>query len=125
MQRLIDMSTSELVTMAHNEVSSITEIGIHSELVKELTTRLGANTAAVTQALKERDEARIELSSAALTISQITEVLGTSDTLSISEQVTALNQKVVNLAAENAALIRASSLNTCSAVMLKGIINEP
>jgi RNA-binding protein YhbY len=94
MQRLSDMSTSELVTMASNEVSSITEIGIHSELVKELTTRLSANTVAVTQALKERDEARTELSSAMLTISQITQVLGTSDTLSISEQVAELKVQV-------------------------------
>lgn len=58
MQRLVDMSTSELIQTAIQYSASIKEIGIYSELVKELTTRLGANTAAVTQALKERDEAR-------------------------------------------------------------------
>lgn len=58
MQRLNDMSTSELVTTARNYSASITEIGIYSELVKEITDRLAANTAAVNQALKERDEAR-------------------------------------------------------------------
>lgn len=105
MQRLTDMSTSELIQTATQYSASIKEIGIYSELVKELTTRLGANTAAVTQALKERDEARLELSSAQLTISQITKVMGTSETLSISEQVAALNQQVVNLAVENAYLL--------------------
>ncbi|WP_435954134.1 hypothetical protein [Dryocola sp. BD626] len=55
MQRLNDMSTSELVTTARNYSASITEIGIYSELVKEITDRLAANTAAVKQALKERD----------------------------------------------------------------------
>lgn len=55
MQRLNDMSTSELVTTARNYSASITEIGIYSELVKEITDRLAANTAAVNQALKERD----------------------------------------------------------------------
>lgn len=104
MQRLNDMSTSELVTLARNYASSISEIGIYSELVKELTTRLSLNTAAVNQALKERDEARMELSSAQLTISQITKVMGTSNTLSISEQVSALNQQVVSLTVENAGL---------------------
>lgn len=102
MQRLVDMSTSELIQTATQYSASIKEIGIYSELVKELTTRLGANTAAVTQALKERGEARLELSSAQLTISQITKVMGASETLSISEQVSALNQQVVNLAVENA-----------------------
>ena len=102
MQRLTDMSTSELIQFAGQHSASIKEVGIYSELMKELTTRLGANTAAVTQALKERDEARLELSSAHLTISQITKVMGTSETLSISEQVSALNQQVVNLAVENA-----------------------
>lgn len=58
MQRLIDMSTSELIQFAAQHSASIKEVGIYSELMKELTTRLGANTAAVTQALKERDEAR-------------------------------------------------------------------
>lgn len=58
MQRLIDMSTSELIQTAIQYSASIKEVGIYSELMKELTTRLGANTAAVTQALKERDEAR-------------------------------------------------------------------
>lgn len=104
MQRLIDMPTSELIQTATQYSASIKEVGIYSELVKELTTRLGANTAAVTQALKERDEARLELSSAQLTISQITKVMGTSDTLSISDQISVLNQQVVNLAVENAAL---------------------
>jgi hypothetical protein len=118
MQRLSDMSTSELVTMASNEVSSITEIGIHSELVKELTTRLSANTVAVTQALKERDEARTELSSAMLTISQITQVLGASDTLSISEQVAALNQQVVSLAVENSSLLPKAASELSNAWML-------
>lgn len=55
MQRLNNMSTSELVTTARNYSASITEIGIYSELVKEITDRLAANTAAVKQALKERD----------------------------------------------------------------------
>ncbi|OAT18002.1 hypothetical protein M977_03790 [Buttiauxella gaviniae ATCC 51604] len=104
MQRLTDMSTSELIQFAGQHSASIKEVGIYSELMKELTTRLGANTTAVTQALKERDEARLELSSAQLTISQITKVMGTSDTLSISEQVSTLNQQVVNLATENASL---------------------
>ena len=85
MQRLVDMSTSELIQFAGQHSASIKEVGIYSELMKELTTRLGANTAAVTQALKERDEARLELSSALLTISQITKVMETSVTLSISE----------------------------------------
>lgn len=49
--------------------------------------------------LKERDEARTALSSAMLTISQITDVTGTSDTLSISGQVAAL----VSSAAEHQA----------------------
>ncbi|WP_455424938.1 hypothetical protein [Dryocola sp. LX212] len=55
MQRLIDMSTSELVALARNYSASITEVGIYSELVKEITERLATNTAAVVQALKERD----------------------------------------------------------------------
>lgn len=132
MQRLIDMSTSELIQLAGQYSASIKEVGIYSELMKELTTRLGANTAAVIQALKERDEARLELSSAQLTISQISEVLGISSSVSISEQVKQLksenhllgvdvelrdsvistlkselasqNQQVVNLAVENASL---------------------
>ncbi|MFP2514011.1 hypothetical protein [Buttiauxella agrestis] len=55
MQRLVDMSTSELIQFAGQHSASIKEVGIYSELMKELTTRLGANTAAVTQALNERD----------------------------------------------------------------------
>ncbi|GEM_PF-2411713 len=49
MQRLNDMSTSELITIARNYSTSIKEIGIYSELVKELTTRLAASTAAANE----------------------------------------------------------------------------
>jgi len=51
---------------------------------------------------KERDEARTELSSAMLTISRITDVVGPSDTLSISQQVTELASRCSALAAESA-----------------------
>ncbi len=118
MQRLVDMSTSELIQFAAQHSASIKEVGIYSELMKELTTRLGANTAAVTQALKERDETRFELSSAQLTISQITKVMGTSDTLSISEQVSDLNKQVVNLAVENASLLPKAASELSNAWML-------
>ena len=66
MQRLVDMSTSELIHTATQYSASIKEVGIYSELMKELITRLGANTAAVTQALKERDEAREQVVNIAL-----------------------------------------------------------
>ncbi len=50
--RLNDMSTSELITTAHSYAGSIKEIGIYSELVKELTTRLAASTAAANEGSK-------------------------------------------------------------------------
>ncbi len=49
MQRLNDMSTSELIATARGYAGSIKEIGIYSELVKELTTRLAASTAAANE----------------------------------------------------------------------------
>ncbi len=50
--RLNDMSTSELITIARNYSASIKEIGIYSELVKEITTRLAASTAAANEGCK-------------------------------------------------------------------------
>lgn len=50
--RLNDMSTSELITVTRNYSASIKEIGIYSELVKELTTRLAASTAAANEGCK-------------------------------------------------------------------------
>ncbi|TNV14938.1 hypothetical protein FH968_20670 [Buttiauxella sp. B2] len=99
MQRLIDMSTSELVSLARNYASSITEIGIYSEMVKELATRLSANTTAVIQAIKEHDELNLEHVSAMQTIGQIMELVGTSDVDSISGQVTGLKASGLESAA--------------------------
>jgi len=47
-----DLSTSELITIARNYSASIKEIGIYSELVKELTTRLAVATAAANEGCK-------------------------------------------------------------------------
>lgn len=47
--RLNDMATSELITIARNYSTSIKGFGIYSELVKELTTRLAASTAAANE----------------------------------------------------------------------------
>lgn len=58
----------------------------------------------LTRKLNEGAEAKQGLHSAQLTISQIIDLLGVSDTLSISEQVAVLNQQVVNLAVENTGL---------------------
>jgi len=54
--------------------------------------------------MKECDEARTAHKAALLTISQITDVVGTSDTLSISQQVAEMANKFHALAADNAGL---------------------
>lgn len=100
MQRLNDMPTSELVSLARNYASSITEIGINSELVKELATRLSANSAAVIQAIKECDELSLEHVSAMQTIGQIMEIVGTSDVGGISGQVAGLKASGMECAAQ-------------------------
>lgn len=63
-----------------------------------------SNAQYLTRKLNEGAEAKQGLHSAQLTISQIIDLLGERATLSISEQVAALNQHMVNLAVENAGM---------------------
>lgn len=118
MQRLIDMSTSELIQFAAQHSASIKEVGIYSELMKELTTRLGANTAAVTQALKERDEAREQVvnlavenanARSAITIfsdatEQLTEIIGDEIGMDGVAKILAGFDAVGNMPATDAAI---------------------
>lgn len=85
MQRLNDMPTSELITTARNYSASIKEIGVYSELVKQLTDRLAFSTAATSQALVERADLHREVTAYEAT-------------------VTNLEAQVQGLAAEGAAL---------------------
>lgn len=71
MQRLNDMPTSELITTARNYSASIKEIGVYSELVKQLTDRLALSTAATSQALTERADLRREVTAYEATVTNL------------------------------------------------------
>ncbi|EOY5419073.1 hypothetical protein ACP6OW_003621 [Cronobacter turicensis] len=50
------MPLSELLTTANNYATSIKELGIYSDLVKELCNRLDAGSLAMREMKKQRDE---------------------------------------------------------------------
>lgn len=73
-------------------------------LMNEAATRLDVTSSALSEALEQRDTVTEEHAAAMSTITALMEILGTSDTLSISGQVAALKDQVQALAAENAVL---------------------
>lgn len=73
-------------------------------LMNEAATRIDVTSSVLSDALAQRDAVTEEQAAAMNTIAALMEILGTSDTLSISGQVAALKGERATLAAENAGL---------------------
>ncbi|WP_239667368.1 ead/Ea22-like family protein [Franconibacter helveticus] len=80
------MPLSELLTTANNYATSIKELGIYSDLVKELCNRLDAGSLAMRELTKQRDALATENANARNAVQAFCDVVG-ANTDAICEEV--------------------------------------